>query len=179
VMRTMFERYPLSGTGYTLADLRKVIEEFGGGSFKEFFDNYFYGTTPLDWEKYLGYAGLQLSSKDTVAKPWLGLVVPDGSERLRVFQLVAGTPAYEAGLNVGDEIVAMDGYRVRASELNTRPAEMKAGEKVRLTVFRNDKLREFTVTLQNRAVGPYSITKVKEPNALQKSIYERWFGATW
>jgi predicted metalloprotease with PDZ domain len=179
VMRAMFERFPLRGTGYTLTDLRKVAEEFAGGSLKEFFEDFFYGTTPLDWEKYLGFAGLQLSSKDTVAKPWLGLTVQEGSDRLRVGRVVAGSPAYEAGINVGDEILAMDGYRVRANELNTRPAEMKAGEKVRITLFRNEKLRQFDVTLQNRALPAYSITKVKTPSSLQKSIYESWLATTW
>ncbi|HEY4613448.1 MAG TPA: PDZ domain-containing protein [Bacteroidota bacterium] len=177
VIRTMFEKFPLSGTGYTLADLRKVSEEYSGGSLKEFFDNYVYGTKPLDWEQYLSYAGLNLASRDTVAKPWLGIFA--GGDRLRVFRVLAGSPAYEAGINVGDEIVALNGYRTNANDLNNRPAEMKEGEKVRLSVFRDDRLRDVEVTLKNRPIPAYKVEKVKEPTELQKSIFESWLKTTW
>ncbi|HEX9829468.1 MAG TPA: PDZ domain-containing protein [Bacteroidota bacterium] len=177
VMRTMFERFPLSGTGYTLADLRKVAEEFAGGSLEEFFSDFVWGTKPLEWEKHLGYAGLRLAPQDTVAKPWLGISA--GGDRLRVSRVLAGSPAYEAGINVGDEVVAADGYRASSSFLNTRPTELKEGDKVRLSVIRDDRLREFEVTLKNRSVPAYKVEKVKEPTDLQKSIYESWLNATW
>ncbi|MGH2569279.1 MAG: M61 family metallopeptidase, partial [Bacteroidota bacterium] len=150
VMRAMFERFPLSGTGYTLADFQKVAEEFAGGSLKEFFDDYIRGTKPLEWEQHLGFAGLQLTAKDPETKPWLGITV--SGDRLHVTRVLAGSPAFEAGINVGDEVVALDGYRANASFLNTRPAEMKEGDKVRLTIIRDDRLREFEATLKNRPV---------------------------
>ncbi|MCI0707544.1 MAG: PDZ domain-containing protein [Ignavibacteriae bacterium] len=177
VMRTMYERFPLSGTGYTLADLQKVSEEFGGGSFQQFFEDYVWGTKPLEWEKYLAYAGLQLSPREKETKPWLGITA--GGDRMRVFRVLAGSPAYEAGINVGDEVVAFNGYRVSGNDLTTRTEEMKEGEKITLTVFRDNRLREFTVTLKNRPVPNYKVEKVKEPTDLQKSIYESWLSTEW
>ena len=177
VMRAMYKRFPLSGAGYTLTDVQKVAEEFAGGSLKEFFADYVWGTKPLPWEQYLGFAGLELKPKESDTKPWLGLSA--GGERFRVFRVIAGAPAYEAGINVGDEVVALNGYRVSGNDLTTRIEEMNEGEIVRLTIFRDNRLRDVNVTLKNRAVPSYKIEQVKEPTDLQKSIYTSWLKTEW
>ncbi len=179
VMRAMFERFPLSGSGYTTADLRKAAEEFAGGSLKEFFDKYMYGTASIDWDEYLSYAGLQLVAKDTAGTPWLGIEMRDTKDSMKVTRVVAGSPAYDAGVNVGDQVIALNGYRVSRDELTKRTAEMKAGDNVRLTVFRDERLREFEIILKNRPVPAYTIVKSKSPTVLEKSIYESWLETEW
>ncbi|HEY6951955.1 MAG TPA: PDZ domain-containing protein [Bacteroidota bacterium] len=173
VMRTMFERFPL-GKGYTVDDLQKVSEEMAGSSLQQFFHDYVHGTTPIPWEQFLGYAGLQLETKDADPKPWLGISTYDQDNQTRVYGVVAGSPAYDAGLDVNDEVLAMNGYKVRTNDLTTRVAEMKAGDTVKLTVFRNNVLREFDVTLRNQEVPNYSVTQVDHPTELQQSIYNDW-----
>jgi len=93
--------------------------------------------------------------------------------------VTAGSPAYSAGLDLGDEILALDGLRVRTSDLNDRIAERKSGDKVTLTVFHNDHLKEVRVTLGASPVPAYKLTKIPAPTPLQKSIYESWLKATW
>ncbi len=179
VMKAMFERFRLGEKGYTVDDFQKVAEEFSGGSLKQFFDDYVHGTKPLEWEKYLGYAGLELTPKDTVMKPWLGLLTSDVAEKTRVIRVVAGSPAYEAGLDVNDEVLAIDGVRARTADLQGRVSEMKAGDRMKLTVFRDERLREFEVTLRNQEIASYKITKTKNPSGLQKAIYEGWLKQNW
>ncbi|MEK6756319.1 MAG: M61 family peptidase, partial [Bacteroidota bacterium] len=65
------------------------------------------------------------------------------------------------------------------AELQERIAEFKGGEKVRLTIFRNDKLREFDITLRLQDVPAYKIVKVEKPTKLQKAIFESWLKTTW
>ena len=50
------------------------------------------------------------------------------------------SPATAAGLNVDDEIVAIDDFRVRADQLAARLDQYKPGDKVRLLVARRDQL---------------------------------------
>jgi len=173
VMRTMFERFPL-GTGYTVDDLQRVCEEMAGSSVEQFFHDYVHGTTPIPWEQFLGYAGLKLEKKDAEPKPWLGIMTYDRDSQTRIYNVVAGSPAYDAGLDVNDEVLALNGFRARTNDLINRIAEMKEGDKVKLTVFRDDKLREFEVTLRNQETPNYWITNMDNPNKLQKAIHDDW-----
>jgi predicted metalloprotease with PDZ domain len=179
VMRTLYKRFPLGGRGYTVDDLRSVAEKLAGTDLKKFFDDYVTGTVPIDWERYLGYAGLTVQAKDSDRKISLGMMTADRENRTRVMGVTAGSPAYDAGLDIGDEVVALNGLRVRTSDLQDRLADYKPGEKVRLTVFRRDRIREFEITLRLQDVPAYKVAKVEHPTPLQKTIFESWLKATW
>ncbi|MEX1274636.1 MAG: PDZ domain-containing protein [Bacteroidota bacterium] len=179
VMRAMYKRFPITGKGYTIDDFQRVSEEFAGGSLKDFFNGYVHGTVPLDWEKALGYAGLEVQARDSARKVSLGASISDRGGMAQVTRVVAGSPAAEAGLDVGDEVVAFNGYRMRASDINERVGEMKPGETVTLTVFRSDRLREIEISLRLQDVPPYRVTKTKEPTDLQKKIYDAWLQDKW
>lgn len=60
VMRTMYERYPLSGPGYTPADLLAVINEVSGADFTDFFDRHIRGTEDFPLESLMSVCGLEL-----------------------------------------------------------------------------------------------------------------------
>jgi predicted metalloprotease with PDZ domain len=178
VMRALYKRFPWNGSGYTVEDLRQLCEEFGGGSFEEFFRDHVYGTKSLDWEKALAYAGIEVKAEKKTSV-WLGAVARDQDQRAMIRTVVDGSPAANAGLDVGDELVALDGYRVRSSELSARIADKRAGDTAVLTILRNDKLRTITVTLEQDPLPSYSVAKVKDPSSLQRQIYESWLGTSW
>lgn len=176
VMRALYKRFPWNGSGYTVDDFRTMCDEYAGSSLKQFFDDHVYGTKPLEWEKVLLYAGLEAKPRGE-QKAWFGAFVRGDQPRL--LRLTAGSPAYDAGLNINDEIIAMNGYRISANDFNSRIAEMKAGDVVKLSIMRSDKLREFNVTLINNPVPGYTVTKVSDPSPLQKAIYESWLMTKW
>jgi predicted metalloprotease with PDZ domain len=179
VMRTLYKRFPLGSRGYTVDDLRSSAEKLAGTDLKKFFADYVDGTVPINWEQYLGYAGLSLQPKDSDRKISLEMMTADRENRTRVMGLTAGSPAYDAGVDIGDEIVALNGQRVQTSDLPDRLADYKPGDKVKLTVFRRDRLREFEITLRLQDVPSYKVTKVEQPTPLQKSIFESWLKTTW
>ncbi|MBI4417400.1 MAG: M61 family metallopeptidase [Ignavibacteriales bacterium] len=178
VMRALYKRFPWNGSGYTVEDLRKLCEEFGGESFAQFFDDHVHGTKSLAWEKALSYAGLAVMTEPK-GTPWLGTFTRDQDGRAVIRTIVAGSPAYVAGLNTNDEIIALDGYRVRSSDLTDRVTARAVGETVRITVMRDDRLREFQVTLTVHPVPSYRVKRVEKPLALQKQIFESWLGTKW
>jgi predicted metalloprotease with PDZ domain len=93
--------------------------------------------------------------------------------------ITAGSPAYDAGVDVGDEVVALNSLRVRTSDFQDRLADYKPGDKVKLAVFRRDRIREFEITLRLQDVPAYEVSKVEQPTPLQKSIFESWLKTTW
>jgi predicted metalloprotease with PDZ domain len=179
VMRTLYKRFPLGGRGYSVDDLRSISEQLAGTDLKKFFDDYVNGTVPIDWERYLGYAGLSVQAKDSERKISLGMMTADRDNRTRVTGVSAGSPAYDAGVDLGDEVIALNGLRVRTSDLSDRLADYKPGDKVKLTVFRRDRMRDFEITLRLQDVPSYKIAKIEQPTALQKSIFESWLKMTW
>ncbi|MEX2116761.1 MAG: PDZ domain-containing protein [Bacteroidota bacterium] len=178
VMRALYKRFPWNGTGYTVDDLRKLCEEFGGGNFEQLFNDYVHGTKPLDWERALSYAGIDVTAEKK-ASVWLGAVARDQDQRAVIRTVVDGSPAAKAGLDINDELVALDGYRIRSADLSARIVEKRAGEKAVFTILRNDKLREFTAVLENDPLPIYTVAKTKNPTSLQKQIYESWLGIGW
>ncbi|HMQ69210.1 MAG TPA: PDZ domain-containing protein [Ignavibacteria bacterium] len=177
VMKTMYKNFPLIDGGYTNDDFIKTCEQFNGSSLKGFFDSYLYSTDSLDWKKYLNYAGLNLSTIYDSEKPFTGISARETGDRLIISYVVPGSPAYKAGLDVNDEIIAMDGYRVRSSSMSSRISDKKEDNIVKFTVMREDKLREFSVILKNSEKAKYKIERSEDPDNLQEMIYESWLNA--
>ncbi len=64
VMRELYQKfYKEQRRGFTDEEFREVCEEVAGADLSEFF-NYVYTTEPIDYDKYLGYAGLKLEVKE-------------------------------------------------------------------------------------------------------------------
>ncbi|HLP16364.1 MAG TPA: PDZ domain-containing protein [Bacteroidota bacterium] len=180
MLRLMFERFPLSGPGYTVDDFQHTAEECAGGSLSDFFERYVHGKSPLPWEGSLLYAGLELTPKDTSVKISLGMTMQQGSdEKVKIMRVVTDSPAEDAGLEVGDEIIAFNGVRVTLASMNERIGEMREGTQGRVTFFRDDVLKETTVTARRFGAPQYTIRKISQPSELQKSIYESWLYAPW
>ena len=75
-----------------------------------------------------------------------------GGAGVTVSTVVAGSPADQAGLKVGDTITAVDGHKVtKGSELVSDIAVRKPGSKVNLSIIRNGKPQETSVTIADRA----------------------------
>jgi predicted metalloprotease with PDZ domain len=179
LMHALYKQFPIGSGGYTVDDLERIAVELAGDSMHDFFARYVRGVAPLDWERTLGYAGLEVKPVEGSRRAWLGVQAAEQGDRTVIRQVVAGSPAYDAGVNIGDEVLALNGYRVRSNDLVQRVTEMRPGEKVRLSVFREDELREFTIELRAQDVPSYKVTKVEKPTALQKRILESWLNAKW
>ena len=179
LMRTLYKRFPLSGPGFTNADVQKIAEELTGSNFTEFFRDYVFGTAEIEFKKFLAYAGLEVTEKeDKKNKPSLGIITAAVIDRTVIRRVTAGSSAHTAGIDRNDELLALNGVRVRHSDLESRLSDFKAGEKVTLTIFRDDRLQEVEMTLQP-SLPEYQVTRVKEPSELQKKIYNSWLGEEW
>jgi serine protease Do len=88
---------------------------------------------------------------DAVENPAIARVYGSGTG-VTVSSVVAGSPADQAGLKVGDTITSVDGKKVsKGSELVSDIASRKPGSKVTLSFLRNGKTQEASVTIADRA----------------------------
>ncbi|MGB6648301.1 MAG: PDZ domain-containing protein [Bacteroidota bacterium] len=179
VMRTLYRRFPIGSGGYTVEDVERAARELAGDGMAYLFDAFVYGSDPLPWEQTLQYAGLELTVVDTIKRPWLGLEASDREGRSKVVSVVAGSPAHRAGVNVGDELLAFNGYEVKSDELVERVNQMTYGDEARLVVFRSRRLKTFVFALDVPEPPTYNVKLVPDPTDLQKSIFSAWLGAEW
>ena len=95
-----------------------------------------------------GSIGIQF---DAVENPAITRVYGAGTG-ITVASVVAGSPADQAGLKVGDTITSVDGKKVsKGTELVADIASRKPGSKVTLGFLRNGKPQEASVTIADRA----------------------------
>jgi serine protease Do len=88
---------------------------------------------------------------DSVENPAIARVYGAGTG-VTVSSVVAGSPADQAGLKVGDTITTVDGHKVtKGAELVADIASRKPGAKVQLGFLRNGKQQETSVTIADRA----------------------------
>jgi len=150
VMRTSYQRFS-GDRGFTPDEFRAVVEEVSGLSLASFWDGAIEGTEELDYVEALATFGLRFRPveaprADRSASAWLGMSTRDNAGRLVVTQVRRGTPAFAAGLNVDDEILAMNGFRVRADQLTAQLGRYQPGDTVALLVARRDVLMTIDAT---------------------------------
>lgn len=177
VMRALYEDFYKRGRNFTPADFQRACEAAAGRSLSEFFTKYISGRDEIQYNSILQGIGLRLQAGVPSGRPaYIGANLAETDGRLIVRSVPAGTPAHEQGLNFNDQIVAIDGHRATNAFLQTYIGEKKPGDKIRLTIFRHDRLRdiEFTLGVNERTV--YRFIKEPQPTAEQRAGYERYFG---
>ncbi|MBP7777330.1 MAG: M61 family metallopeptidase [Acidobacteria bacterium] len=177
-MRLAYERYS-GATGYTPEQFQQTMGEAAGVDLGAWFADVVSGTTELDFAEALDFYGLRFTPVDLkTARATMGASTRNDNGRLVVSIVRRGTPAYAAGVNVDDEIVAIDDLRVRADGLVARMDQYKVGDTVRLLVARRDRLLPFDVTLAAEPGRPWRIQPKPDATAEQKARLAAWLGAT-
>jgi predicted metalloprotease with PDZ domain len=180
VMRYLYLEFYKKDRNYTPKDFQTISEMMAGSSLEQFFAKYVRGREELDYSSALAAAGLRLDTTGGASNPvpraYLGVDVVQQEDRLMVRRVYAGSPAYEQGLNTGDQIVALDNMRANKDFFDARMAEKRPGELVNLTIFRFDDLSMLPIKLGGRIPPVYLITPVANPSEEQKKIYQSWTG---
>lgn len=176
VMRYLNNEFYKKDKNYTPEDYQKISEMMAGKSLEDFFAKYVRGRSEIDYSAVLSGLGLQLKDNKGRETSYLGANLRQDGDRLTITAVPKLTPAYEQGLNTNDQIIAVDGIRANQTFLQNYIGEKKVGDKVKLTVFRFDELREIEITLGGRARTAYTIAALETPTDEQKLIYKNYLG---
>jgi predicted metalloprotease with PDZ domain len=177
VMRLAYSRYS-GARGYTPAQFRAVASEVAGSDLSSFFRPALESTAELEYGEMLEWYGLRFMPPPAPGnRGWLGIGTRTSDGRTFVTSVRRGTPAYGSGLDVGDEIVAIDDTPLDAGGLDARLAESAPGARVAILVARHGELHRVAVTLGTQQ--PESWTLAVRPDATpdQRAHLEAWMGA--
>lgn len=178
VMKAMYDEYYVRlKRGYTDAEFKAMAEKIAGKSMDKIYTDYINGTGPIDYATYLGYAGLNIEDADAQKnEPYLGASAAVKDGKITVTSVMRGSAAWTSGLNVNDEIIGMDGYRV--TDLDKAVAMKKAGGKITMLVSRDGMLKNIEMVLGRNPNFKYRITPVENASADQLAVRRRWLNLT-
>ncbi|SDX56700.1 M61 family metallopeptidase [Hymenobacter psychrophilus] len=175
VMQYLYDQYYLKqGRGFTDQEYQDAVAKVAGQRFDEFFTKHVYGTEMLPYEQALAYAGLRLSVVPTPATDIdLGARISPANGRQTVAGVVRDGSAWQGGLNVGDEILSLDGVRV-TDDLNKLLAGRPVGSSVKVLVTREGRVQELNFPLLASPVSRYRIERQPNPTAEQQRVFDKW-----
>ncbi len=94
---------------------------------------------------------LQLLSKGSIERGWLGVTVDDPDGRVTVAGIDRNGPAAKSGIRIGDVVLAINGDRIDSSRgLIRAVAAVPPGDSVRVTVRRQGREMEISVSVGRR-----------------------------
>ena len=175
-MRLAYDRYS-GAKGYTPEQFQQTMAEVAGVDLGAWFADVVSSTKELDFTEALDFYGLRFTPVDLAsARPTMGASTRNDNGRLVVSVVRRGTPAHQAGVNVDDEILAIDDLRVRADGLVARMEQYKAGDTIRLLVARRDRMVTLDVTLAAEPGRPWRLQPRPDQTAEQKARLAAWLG---
>jgi predicted metalloprotease with PDZ domain len=174
-MRTAYARYA-GAKGYTLEQFYETMSFVAGTNLRPFFASAVESTEELNYKDALEWFGLRFRPEAKSQRAWLGAGTRNDGGRLIVTSVRRQTPALAAGLNVDDEILALDDVRVRADGLPARLEQYKPNDKVAVLVARRDRLTRLEVTLGAEPGRPYRLEVDPEAAEAQKGRLISWLG---
>jgi predicted metalloprotease with PDZ domain len=176
VMRLAWQRF--SGTrGFTPEEFRTLASEVAGQDLSAWLRRALASTDELDYTD-VAWLGLRIrDDAPPVSRVWRGLslsgvgaTLKNDAGRLVVTQVRRGTPAYDAGVNVDDEILAIDDYRVRAEGWEARLDAYRPGDRVTLLVARRERITPIEVVF---AREPARVARIEPDSAADAAARER------
>lgn len=182
VMKAMYDEYYIKkGRGYTDAEFKAMAEKIAGGSFDNIYEDYINGVKTIDYNNYLAYAGLSLIDDSAAGQdPYLGAVTSIKDGKIMVTNISRQSPAWTGGLNVNDEILAIDDNRIsnvsdpRLSEIDKFISNKRVGDKIRILVNRDGRMQNIEVSLSRNPNHKFRIAASENAGPAQLAVRKRW-----
>ncbi|MCU0469160.1 MAG: PDZ domain-containing protein [Arcicella sp.] len=172
VMRLLYqEYYKKQGRGFSDEEFQKAVETVAGKNLNDFFQKYIFGTETIPYNTYFEAVGMKLVDKNEgKEEPYLGVELRGGG--LRITGILRDSPAYNDGLNTGDEILQIDGSK--PDDVFKLVSSKKVGDVIEVKIRRDGLEKKYNVTLQKNPTKNYVIEPLENQSKEQKELYKKW-----
>ena len=166
VMQHLYkEFYKKLDRGFTPKEMQETLEVVSGLKLDDFYAKYINGTETFDYETIFGYAGLTV---ETIVNKEPSLGVSESNNKIR--RVYRGSSAYAGGLNVNDEILAIDGFRVNGNLSDFVDAK-KVGDEISLLISRDNIIQTIAFPLLEKGSTSYFIINNAEK---KNTVHQKW-----
>lgn len=181
-MQAMWEHFGKTEIPYTLATMQETLASITDAAFAaDFFKKYINGHEAIDYTSLLAKAGYEVK-KAGEGKPYLGIntKLNEHGKFVIAGNTTKGTPAYEAGLDIDDEIGKLDDTQVKnASELNIFLQSKKTGDAIVVNYKHRNTEKRTTIILKEQpfvSLVPFEQSGKPVTDEMRK-IRASWFSS--
>ncbi len=173
VMRRLWQKS--RGGPIDEGDIAAALKRLGARSYAKEIAAWVHGTEELPLAALLDAAGVTLAAEKAGYAPMLGLRLAESTNAVQVKQVLAGSVAMRAGVSAGDELLAVDGWRIR--RLDEAQQWLEPGRDFELLLVRDQRLLRTTlqpgsaVSATQTALGLSS-----KPAARVLALRKAWIG---
>jgi len=167
VMKTLYNDFYLKEKrGFTNKEMQATLEKVSGLKLDDFFAKYINGTQTFDYTTMFGYADMKVESMINTS-PSLGMSLKSNNTIRTVYR---GGSAYEGGLNVNDEVLAINGFRVNGNASDFI-ADKNVGDKIDVLISRDNIIQTISFPLKEKGSTQYYIFSDTEK---KNAVFNKW-----
>jgi predicted metalloprotease with PDZ domain len=163
VMALLWQRHGAVGRGVPESGIEALACEVAGQDLSALFDRWLRSTDELPLQEVFAIAGIECcfraaeKQQDPGGQPGkagaepradLGVMYRSGVPQVELQTVFSGGAAHKAGLSAGDTLIALDGLRVTAANIESKLQRYQPGGEITVHAFRRDELMSFSVRLQ-------------------------------
>jgi len=172
VMRLLWQR--CAERGLTEDDIAQALHEVAGRGLTAELAAWVHGTGELPLQPLLAAAGVRWRSEPAPLSAALGLRLSEGAvSGVQVRQVLRGSAAQAAGVAPGDELLAVDGWRIR--RLDDARQWLAEGRAFELLLARDQRVRRHRVQPAGPAAPAVALSL--EPGDAARAKRDGWLGA--
>ncbi|MDX6498022.1 MAG: hypothetical protein QOG23_1282 [Blastocatellia bacterium] len=183
VMRRMYDEfyvkspnatYYLRGRGYQNEDFERMVSAVAGTDMSDFFKRYVRGVESPPYAEAFANVGLRFV-REPQAPVWVGVSADENDpNNFKVAAVRPGSPAADAGLEVGDTINTFGGIHLTPGNLLKTVGRYKPGDRVAVTVQRGRRAMQMSIVLGPPQVSTYRIEEMTNATAAAKALRAGW-----
>lgn len=106
--------------------------------------------------------------------PYMGVEIATNGKEATVVNVMPDSPAAKAGLKKGDIITAVDGQAVTAADIAMQVTALKVGKEIKLSVVRDNKAMDISLTLGDMPVNIYWVDATNEAVLMYRPTEQNW-----
>ena len=162
-MQLLYQKYALDlKRGFSETEFEQELANYCGEDLHAFFTQYVNGTAIIPYQQYFEPMGLKVTDQTSTLTNFGAALEP--GEVLKVRTVRSGSAAEDAGISVGDEILACDGYRIDKAGLENKYNNLQPGVSMELLLSRDGKLFSTKCVMKTYAKPQFSL-QIKDLNA--------------
>ncbi len=177
----LYQQHRNSDQGYHKSDVLALLKNITGSDMSDFWAAYIENTQAIDFDQLLDFYGLQRTPKDNDNKSatptaWIGAVLDFNDEKVVIKTVDTDSPAWQAGLNAGDQLLAIDGIKISSSDAEKRLKQLSMTGPHSFHYFSAGRLSETQVSAIANPYPEFTIQAVNKPSKQQKARFKAWSG---
>jgi predicted metalloprotease with PDZ domain len=156
--------------------MQSIVEHVAGTQVADLFDTWIRSPAEIDWAPTLAHVGLAIerSARADAAPCSLGVKVRADAGRALVSSVLRDAAAWRAGIDPGDEIVAIGGMRIEGNNVDAALRTRAAGEAVEVLVARDGRVASKIATLDPGRSERVKIVAARDASVAAREAFTAW-----